>query len=124
MRCMLARALQNDGHEVMEAREGSEILSLLGRWCLSGEGGEPDLIISDIRMPGRSGLDILACIREIQWSRPVILITAFGDEQIHAEARRLGAAEVFDKPFDVDALLRAVRALLAPGSEAGKERAL
>lgn len=122
MRRMLARALISEGHEVLEAREGNELLSLLGRWGLSGGGGEPDLIISDIRMPGRSGLDVLRSIREVRWSRPVIMITAFGDEQIHAEARELDA-EVFDKPFDIDDLLRAVRALLAPGSEPGEERA-
>ena len=119
MRRMLVKALAGDGHEVLEAGEGDEVLSLLGRCLSAGQNQEPDLIISDIRMPGHSGLEVLAILREIPWPGPVILITAFGDEHTHAEARMLGAAEVFDKPFDVDQLLLAVRALLAPGSGPG-----
>ena len=62
------------------------------------------LLISDIRMPGKNSLDVLAGIRWADWSLPVILITAFADAKTNAEARRLGAAMVFDKPFELKEL--------------------
>jgi DNA-binding NtrC family response regulator len=72
------------------------------------------LIISDVRMPGVSGLDVLATLRREDWSTPVILMTAFGDLETRAEARRLGAKALFDKPFDVDDLRTAVSWFLHP----------
>ena len=51
-----------------------------------------------------TGLDVVAGLRRAEWITPVIIITAFGDEATHAEAQRLGAAAVFDKPFDVNDL--------------------
>jgi FixJ family two-component response regulator len=64
-------------------------------------------------MPGLTGLEVLAGLRKRDQSTPVILITAFGDEQTHAEAKRLGATAVIDKPFDTADLLTAVRRALA-----------
>jgi CheY-like chemotaxis protein len=62
-------------------------------------------------MPGRGGLAILHGIRRFSWCPPFLLITAFGDPEIHEEARRLGVLRVFDKPFDLDDLRRAVNEL-------------
>ena len=67
-----------------------------------------DLIISDIRMPGITGMTILDGVQLFEGFPPMILITAFGDEETHAEAKRLGVAAIFDKPFDLDELLRKV----------------
>lgn len=63
-------------------------------------------------MPGCGGLEVLARMRRVEWSTPVILITAFGDAETHTEACRLGAARVLDKPFDVDELCLAARAIV------------
>jgi CheY-like chemotaxis protein len=105
MRCLIAHALRRDGHEVVEVCDGMELLQYLATHQLEVDSGQAiDLLISDIRMPGRNGLDVLAGMRWADWSIPVILITAVGDAQVHAEARRLGAAAVFDKPFDLDDL--------------------
>jgi DNA-binding response OmpR family regulator len=119
MRLMLASALRRDGCEVIEVSDGWELLRYLTENRLeslpsldTGASRRIDLLISDIRMPGRSGLDILAGMRWADWPMPVILITAFGDSQTHAEARRLGAAAVFDKPFDLDDFRTAVCNLL------------
>ena len=68
-----------------------------------------DLVITDVRMPGPSGVEMLEWLRGVVWSIPVIVITAFGDPVLHAEARRLGALAVLDKPFDVNELLALVR---------------
>jgi CheY-like chemotaxis protein len=72
-----------------------------------------DLIISDIRMPAHSGLEILEAGPQLKGFPPMILITAFGSELTHARARRFGAVAVFDKPFDVNDLLVKVREVLS-----------
>jgi FixJ family two-component response regulator len=60
-------------------------------------------------MHGVTGLDVLAGLRETDWATPVILLTAFGDAELHAEAHRLGALAVFDKPFDFRDLRKLAR---------------
>jgi DNA-binding response OmpR family regulator len=109
MRRMIAEALRRHGHSVLEASDGPALLSDLGR-VFWGSGTEPDdsVIISDARMPGRGGLAILRGIRSFDWCPPFILITAFGDEETHQEAARLGVLRVLDKPFDLDDLLATV----------------
>lgn len=105
MRGMLASALEGDGHTVTQLRDGNEFLELLRTSVLGGSAlGWADLMISDIRMPGCSGLDILWAARTFGFGVPIILITAFGSPETHAEARALGAVAVLDKPFDVDDL--------------------
>ena len=109
MRELLADTLRRDGHEVIEARDGAELLDYIGELHLSPRGDPPiDLIITDVRMPTLSGIDVLAELRWADWAIPVIVITAFGDADLHAEAKRLGAAAVFDKPFDLDDIRTAV----------------
>ena len=63
-----------------------------------------DVIVTDVQMPGHSGLDVLRDIRRTEWSTPVIVISGFGDASTCCAAHRLGAAAVFHKPLDVDAL--------------------
>jgi CheY-like chemotaxis protein len=100
----VAEALRSDGYEVIEAHNGWELLQHLA----AGEDSAPmpvNLVISDVRMPGKNGLEVLAGFR---WatggSTPFIVITGFGDSQTHAEARRLGASAVLAKPFELDQL--------------------
>ncbi len=112
MRSLIACSLRRDGLAVTEVSTGSALLELVAGHLLKGGRTPFELIISDVRMPGNSGLEILAAIRRAGWSTPVILITAFGDEQVHAEAYRLGAIAVFDKPFEVNALRMLTRAVL------------
>jgi len=115
MRRLIARSLRADGFEVIEACGGIELLGHIDAMLQSSDGGRAvDVIVSDVRMPGRSGLQVLGRLRRSDWSVPVILITAFGDEGLHAEAARLGAAAVLDKPFDLHELRRLTRAVVAP----------
>jgi len=65
-------------------------------------------------LPGFTGLELLAELRKSDWAFPVVLITAFGDETLHLEGKRLGAAMVLDKPFDIEELVVAVRLLVPP----------
>ena len=101
MRALLGQALRSSGYEVAELSDGLHLVARLA----SAERGEFDAIVSDIRMPGISGLDVLEGLRECEDAPPMILITAFGDSETHERGRRLGAAAMFDKPFDVEELL-------------------
>jgi DNA-binding response OmpR family regulator len=107
-RALLAMKLRKEGYDVVELTNGRELLSRIRSSLLGNSGPAPELIITDIRMPGPNGLKVLAGLRQSSWSTPVILMTAFGDAETHAEARRLGAYAVFDKPFDLDEFCAAV----------------
>lgn len=119
MRRLLVWNLKKSGFEVVECSDGWELLDHLGNPVLSGEPDDFDLIVSDIRMPGVSGLEILEGIHETEWFVPMILITAFGSDQVHHEAVKLGAAGIFDKPFDIDSLIRRIREVLVLDSPLG-----
>jgi CheY-like chemotaxis protein len=109
MQRMLAQALRKVGCEVVEVPDGVQLVEYLTACIRYGSFFRvPDLIVSDVRMPGPSGVDVLAGLRAAQWTTPMIMITAFGDHEIHSRAQRLGATAVFDKPFDVDELRDAV----------------
>jgi DNA-binding response OmpR family regulator len=108
MRRLLATSLREEGFDVIAASDGNRLLEQIGSHILSPGRDPVDLVISDVRMPGRSGLEVLAGLRGADWATPFIIITAFGDEETHAEARRLGAVAVFDKPFDLDDFKTAV----------------
>jgi DNA-binding response OmpR family regulator len=111
MREMLAAALRRDGFVVIEAADGDEALDWLGLGALEGEPRRtPTLLVSDIRMPFLTGLDLLEGLSLGLGRVPVLLITGFGDAETHARARALGASGVLDKPFELDEFRRAVHA--------------
>jgi DNA-binding response OmpR family regulator len=113
MREMLAFLLRRDGCRVVEMQDGSDAITWLGAGAFEGELQRvPALIVSDIRLPAASGLDILAGISRVSHGVPVILITGFGDEETHARARALGAERVLDKPFAMSEFRAAVASAL------------
>jgi len=115
VRRLVAVALRPFGYEIIEARTGAELLDAVGDNLLSeNEDGRPDVIISDIRMPGLTGLEILAGLRQVKWSTIFVLMTAFADRETREEAQRLGADAFFAKPFDIDDLMTAI-INMAPG---------
>ena len=112
MRTLVADALRSDGHDVVELADGGRLLvDIAARLKAGGHGEALDLIVSDIRMPVCSGLQILSALRDAHWRTPVILMTAFGDEATRRHAESLSAV-LFDKPFDLDDLRTAVANLL------------
>lgn len=114
MRHILRESLVEAGYRVTDVANGSDLRRHLIRPSGPRSASTPDVVVSDIRLPGFTGIEVLEELRRSDWSLPVILITAFGDEAIHQEAKRLGAALVLDKPFDVEDLIEAVLALAPP----------
>jgi DNA-binding response OmpR family regulator len=112
MRRLVAESLRKDDYEVIEEPDGGRLLVRIAAIYSFQETMDPfDLIVSDIRMPVCSGLDIVKGLREAHWTTPVILMTAFGDDETRARAHKLGAL-LFDKPFQMGALRAVVRTLL------------
>jgi two-component system cell cycle response regulator CpdR len=117
MRRLVTDALRDDGYEVVELADGGRLLvDIAARLKAEPKGDEIDLIVSDIRMPICTGLQILEALRQAHWRTPVILMTAFGDDATRRQAESLRAV-LFDKPFDLDDLRTAVANMLpADGS--------
>jgi DNA-binding response OmpR family regulator len=112
MRHLVAESLRKDDYEVVEEPDGGRLLVRIAAiYNFQGTVDPFDLIVSDVRMPVCSGLDIVQGLRDAHWSTPVILMTAFGDEQTRLRAEQLGAT-LFDKPFRMSALRAVVRALI------------
>jgi len=112
LRELLACVLRADGHEVVEARDGNELCSLLGGESAPASPAPFSLVVSDVRMPGLTVFDVLSRLQHTLRETPVILITAFGDRAVHSRALQLGATCVIDKPFDCDELRSAVQEAL------------
>lgn len=110
MRGMLESALLRAGFEVETASNGADLLARLD--AAERNRRAPQLIVSDICMPGLTGLDVLTRVRSHFPTVPVILITAFGDALTHRRAHALGAVEVIDKPFDLGLLCRRISSIL------------
>ena len=85
--------------------------------------GGSGCVITDVRMPEISGIDLLRRLNELNSALPVIVITGHGDVPLAVEAMKLGAVDFFEKPFDDDALLAAVRSSLSKDTDDSKRRA-
>jgi two-component system response regulator (stage 0 sporulation protein F) len=113
MRRLLAAVLHRDGHTVVEARDGMELIDHLARTMWRRQPDSFSVIVSDVQMPRLTGLDILAALRCTKWETPVIFVTAFGDSETQAKALSLGAVAILEKPLDFDHLRSAVQTALA-----------
>ncbi len=89
--------LEGWGHEVLEAATGDQALDLVRSHAV-------DLVLTDMRMPGMSGLDLLRQCRQMRPDIAVVLMTAFGNIETAVEAMRDGATDFLTKPIDLDQL--------------------
>ncbi|AQZ93935.1 nitrogen regulation protein NR(I) [Halopseudomonas phragmitis] len=106
IRWVLEKALQQEGMEPVCFDNADSALARLQRQ-------HPDVLISDIRMPGTSGLELLSSIREQHPKLPVIIMTAHSDLDSAVASYQGGAFEYLPKPFDVDEAVALVRRALA-----------
>ena len=107
MRALVAGTLRSDGYAVIEARDGAELLKLLDPAC-DDSPTLPQVVVTDIMMPRLSGLGVLDALRRANLRVPVILMTVLADNSVYTLAKRLGAAGVLRKPFEIDDLRAAV----------------
>src|SRR6188508_1384666 len=80
-------------------------------------------IITDVRMPNMSGVDLLRKLNELQIALPVIVITGHGDVQLAVEAMKIGAADFIEKPFDDEVLLTAIKSALGRWQKDARQEA-
>ncbi|HXJ34533.1 MAG TPA: response regulator [Candidatus Eisenbacteria bacterium] len=113
MRRLIAGTLRAQGYDVTEARDGMELLDYIEEAAKYDASDRYAAVVSDVRMPWLSGMDVMAVLNAAAWRTPVVLITAFGDEETHAEGRALGAAVMIDKPFEMETLTSALSRLLS-----------
>ena len=111
IRWVLEKALQQDGMEPTCFDSADSALLRLHRQQ------RPDVLISDIRMPGSSGLELLSNVRELHPGLPVIIMTAHSDLDSAVASYQGGAFEYLPKPFDVDEAVALVRRALAHSNE-------
>lgn len=109
----LARLLEFNGYDVHAVSDGAQFLDYLAGWLFNEDTGDmSDVIITDIRMPGFNGLSIVDGLRASGWTHPVIVMSAFGDENVRSQVDKLGKAEFIAKPFLPEDLERALARLL------------
>jgi CheY-like chemotaxis protein len=98
------REIRKGLYQIDFAQSGDAALSML-----TGSDSNPiSLVLSDINMPGKSGIELLSDIRRAWPDLPVMMITAYGDQDTQARVRALGADEFLTKPVDFSALKQAV----------------
>ncbi len=115
MREMVSDRLRRDGCEVFEVGSGDEALGLL-ELIASHQAPIDDLelVIMDVRMPGLSGIEVVYLVRAFRWKTRILLMTAYPDPELLAEATRLDVS-VLSKPFGFARLSEAaVAAMRAP----------
>jgi DNA-binding NtrC family response regulator len=110
-RLMLKHVLLFAGYEVIEVKDGMELMCFVSSVAVD-ERLPPDLIVSDIRMPIFSGLDMLRSVQRCAIDAPVVLISAFGDDSTRSLAEHFGAAALLQKPLSADDLLATLAKVL------------
>ena len=105
IRALLGEHLQQVGYDVTLAPNGCIAMELLNK-------GEFDLVLTDLKMPGMTGLELLARVREVDAEVPVMLLTAYGTVQTAVDAMKLGAFDYVLKPFDLEVVELTVRKAL------------
>jgi two-component system response regulator AtoC len=106
MRRLLEISLRQAGYRALSAGNGREALELIQQQQI-------DLVVSDLHMPGMSGLQLLSAIRKQYEQLPFIMVTAQGEIKTAVEAMKLGASDYILRPFELETLEIAIQKALA-----------
>src|SRR6185436_8125306 len=104
LRRVLVAMLKRDGHEVVQAASGTEAMDRLG---------DVDVVITDLRMPGADGMEVLRTVVRTHPHVPVIMITAYGSVGQAVEAIKAGAFDYIEKPFEQEQIKMVVDKAIA-----------
>jgi two-component system response regulator RegA len=96
----LSRALRDRGHEVRAAKNADEAIDLARH-------DSPEYAVVDLKMPGRSGLELVRDLRAVDAATTIVVLTGYGSIATAVEAVKLGAAHYLSKPADADDVLAA-----------------
>ncbi len=110
MRENLAELLESLGYEVRTAANAPDALSVLGE-------AEVDLLLTDYKMPGPTGVELIEAARKRQPRLRAVLMTAFGDSFTEIESVRRGAVGYLNKPFEADEVVAFVEKILSMDRE-------
>ena len=99
----LSKVLRSEGAKVLAAGDAAEAVK-----HLSVNVGNIDLVLTDMRMPGASGMSILSAVKGARPDMPVIVMTAFATDRMRADCATGGAVAFLEKPVDVATLLSTV----------------
>jgi two-component system KDP operon response regulator KdpE len=105
IRRLLRASLGVAGYEVIEAADAASAVALLAR-------EKPDLVLLDLGLPDRDGLDLVRDLRQAGDRTPIIILSSRGEERAKVEALDLGADDYVTKPFGIDELVARIRAAL------------
>ena len=121
LRKVLSASLRKEGYDVVAAKDGDEALQLLEA-SESMETGEPfHLLVSDVRMPGMDGMELLARVHARYKDLPVVLLTAHGTVDMAVQALKNGAFDFVTKPYDRDELFAVLKKALEQRARDVKE---
>jgi DNA-binding NtrC family response regulator len=110
LRRMLDRALSGEGYAVETAASGEEALALIAE-------RQYDLVLTDLKLPGISGLDVLRGSRQVKPDLPVVVLTAYGTVHTAVEAMKEGAVDFLEKPVEIDDLFELVASVVGETTE-------
>ena len=110
LREVVTNQLLVQGYEVDQADNGEKAVEML-------RGGNYDVMLLDINMPGKSGIDVLKCIKDEGLNCQVIMLTGRVGFSIATETIKLGAVEYITKPFTLEYLLASIERVLSPKSK-------
>jgi len=106
MRSLLEDFFEEEGFETDSASNGADALRILSKDPL-------DLIVTDIRMPGLTGLDILPRLRRLKPETPIIVMTAFGSEDVRRRSLERGATTYLEKPIHLSQLRTLIHEMIS-----------
>ncbi len=111
VRFTLALILKHHGFQVLEADSGVEALRVLAEGAECAQ--RVDLVVTDIKMPGMDGLELINILKQSDDPVNVLVMTGYGDREIVSRLEGMGVRGVIHKPFDGEELIAAIRAVLA-----------